>query len=127
VVYFYSVISIEKIGKIYTSLLKEKGFEVIEAFNAHDANEIVKQEDINLVLLDIKVPEVDGSVLHEAIQLFHKKVKVIVASVYPVDEQKSTIRDATDYYDKSQGAETLLEKVKKALNDAAVKKNTYSR
>lgn len=50
-----------------------------------------------------------------------------MASVYPVDKQKSIITDATDYYDKSQGAEVLLTKIKKALNDAAVEKNTYSR
>lgn len=70
---------------------------------------------MDLILLDIKMPEVDGPALFEVIQLFHKKAKVIVTSVYPLDEQKRIIAEATDYYDKSQGLDKLIEKVKKTL------------
>lgn len=111
----------EKVRRIYSRLLTIEGFEVIEAQDADCANEILKKDDIDLVLLDIKMPIVDGSILYEIMQLFHKKVKVIVASVYPLDEQKRIIKGATDYYDKSEGIDLLLTKVKRVLRDGSVK------
>lgn len=110
----------EKIRKIYNNLLTAEGFQVIEATDAVGANEILKRDNVNLVLLDIKMPQVEGDVMYEIIQSFHKKVKVIVASVYPLDEQKRIITGAADYYDKSQGTEVLLAKVRKVLQEGAI-------
>lgn len=61
--------------------------------------------------------ETDGSILYEVIRSFHRKAKVIIASVYSLIEQHEIIHDALDYYDKSQGIDILLAKVKKALED----------
>lgn len=115
----------EKVRRIYSRLLTIEGFEVIEAQDADCANNILKKDDIDLVLLDIKMPIVDGSMLYEIMQLFHKKVKVIVASVYPLDEQKRIIRGATDYYDKSEGIDLLLTKVKRVLKDVPIEKSAH--
>ncbi len=109
-----------KVRKIYSKFLTTEGFKVFEARDADTANEVLKKEDIDLVLLDIKMPEVDGSIMYEVMQLFHREVKIIVASVFPVDEQKRLIFGATDYYDKSEGIETLLTKIKKALRDGPI-------
>lgn len=105
----------KKILDIYSRLLTPEGFDVVECTNADHANEILKGGDIDLVLLDIKMPDVDGSEFHEVIQLFYERVKVIVTSVFSLDEQKKLIQDAFDYYDKSQGIDVLLEKIKNAL------------
>lgn len=67
------------------------------------------------MLLDIKMPEVNGTILYDIISVFHKGIKVIVSSVYPLDDQKSLIKGAVDYYDKSEGIKVLKEKVKRAL------------
>lgn len=106
-----------KIRQIYNNLLTPEGFEVIEASNAASANEILKEKKIDLILLDIKIPEVDGAVMYEVIQLFHKKVRVIVSSVYPVEDQRQIIIGAIDYHDKSQGTEILITKIKNALKE----------
>jgi DNA-binding NtrC family response regulator len=115
----------KKIRRIYAVLLKSEGFKVAEASNAQSANEILKWEEIDLTLLDIKMPEVDGGIMYEIIQAFHKKSKVIVTSVYPLDDQKNLIAGANDYYDKSQGIEILLNKIKKVLKDEP-KKNSHN-
>lgn len=109
----------ERMRRIYARLLTLEGFNVIESPDAMDANELLKRERVDLVLLDIKMPEVDGSILYEAIRMFHKKIKVIVASVYPIDEQKRIIEGAADYYDKSQKIDLLLSKIKQVLDDGA--------
>jgi len=107
----------ERIREIYTKLLTDEGFSVMAAPNVWDANEILKKDQIDLVLLDIKMPQADGSVLYDAMQLFHRESRVIVTSVYALDEQKRIIKEAADYFDKSQGLEILLTKVKNILKN----------
>ena len=43
--------------KIY---LMADGYQVFEAYNGREALEILKKEDIHLVLMDIMMPEMDG-------------------------------------------------------------------
>ncbi|MBU1147379.1 MAG: response regulator [Candidatus Omnitrophica bacterium] len=112
----------EKIRKIYKDLLIDKGYYVIEAANANIANEELLREEIDLVLLDIKMPKIDGGVMYDVIRMFHRKCKVIVTSVYPLDEQMKIIPEAEGYHDKSEGTEVLLAKVKILLEDGAPNK-----
>jgi len=104
-----------RIRSIYSQLLSGKGFKVFEAANADQANEIVKHEDIDLVVLDIKMPEVQGDIFFEVLRCFHRFCKVIVSSVYPLNEQKRMIIGADDYYDKSEGFWVLIGKINKVL------------
>ena len=104
----------EKVRRVYNAMLKNEGFDVIEAPDVIQASCILNKEPVDIMLLDINMPQVYGSVFYEVMQNFHKKVKVIVASVYSVDEQKKMIKGAEDYYDKAQGIDLLLEKIKKA-------------
>ena len=103
----------ERIRKIYSNLLISENFEVFEASNANEANKVLGKEDIDLILLDIKMKEIDGTELYKVMHLFYWKTKVIVASVYSLYEQKQMIPDADGYYDKSQGTGILLELVNK--------------
>jgi len=105
----------EKVRKLYAQLLREEGYDVLEARDCARASDLLNKKKIDLVLLDIKLPVVYGSILYEFMQTFHQGVKVIVSSVYPLDEQKVIVRGAADYYDKSHGTETLLTKIKRAL------------
>ena len=106
-----------RIRKMYNTLLISEGFETYEAQNAQETREILKKVNIDLILLDINVGDIAGNELYEIIRLFHKQCKVIVTSVYPLDEQKKLIQGATDYYDKAQGIDILLTKVEKVLRD----------
>lgn len=84
------------------------GFEVITAANATEANDLLVRNKFDIVLLDIKMAEVDGSVLFGIIRTFHKNVKVVISSVYSIDEQKERIQGADAYFDKSDGKDALL-------------------
>lgn len=109
----------ERIREIYVRLLTSEGYHVMEASSAVDANEILKRENFDLMLLDIKMPNVNGSVIYDVIEQFHRNLKVIVASVYPLDVQKRMIPDAYDYYDKSQGINLLVRKINRALGNGS--------
>ena len=105
----------DRIRNIYVRLLTLEGYKVTGAQTALDAHDILKRESMDLILLDIKMPKVSGSVVYDVIEQFHRNLKVIVASVYPLEIQKRAVPGAWDYYDKSEGIEILLNKVKMAL------------
>jgi len=92
----------------YQTLFEGCGFQVSTASNATEANELLVRNRFDIVLLDIKMAEVDGAVLFGIIKTFHKDVKVVVSSVYSTDEQKERIKGADAYFDKSDGNTFLL-------------------
>lgn len=104
----------------YRRLLWHYGFEVLTASNATEANDLLVRNKFDFVLLDIKMAEVDGSVLFGIIRTFHKNVKVIVSSVYSIDQQKEKIKDADAYFDKSDGKDVLLEVISSLLDDPSI-------
>ena len=97
-----------RIRDTYRRLFWHYGFEVLTASNATEANDLLVRNKFDIVLLDIKMAEVDGSVFFGIIRTFHKNVKIVVSSVYSIDEQKERIQDADAYFDKSDGKDVLL-------------------
>ena len=104
----------ERIRRIYAQLFHAIGltiFDVFEASNADEAKEIITRHKLDLILLDIKMPHVDGAKMFELIKGLDQRPEIVVASVYPVEKQKKVIPFADSYYDKSEGPIKLLEKV----------------
>jgi DNA-binding response OmpR family regulator len=101
----------ERIRNVYVKILEREGFHMLSAATANDATELLLRNPVDLILLDINMIEVDGSILYEIAQTFHKNTKVIVSSVYPLEDQKTLIKDAADYYDKSDSIKVLIQKV----------------
>jgi DNA-binding NtrC family response regulator len=105
----------QRIRRIYKGLLERQGYKVIDVSNIVDARKYLKAVPIDLVLLDINMGEFSGDVLYEISRAFHRNVKIIVSSVYPTEDQKRTMPDAMDYFDKSEGNRVLLNKVARSL------------
>lgn len=102
----------DRIRKTYNRVFTKEGYCVLEARNANEADDIIESTKVDLMLLDLKMPEVNGEVVYDVAKLFQRGLKVIVSSVYPLDEQKQMIGDATDYFDKSEGIQVLKKKVR---------------
>jgi len=105
----------DKIRSVYTTVLKREGFNVFGAANAEDAHSILLKNPVDLILLDINLPKIDGTTLYKLIHTFYPHAKIIVSSVYPLEDQKILVQGATDYYDKSDSIKVLLHKVKDVL------------
>lgn len=104
----------KRIREIYHKILKSLGVpaaHVFEAENAIIATSILGDNDIQLMLLDINLPAIDGVILYDVIKQYSKKTDIIIASVYPVEQQREICPGAKDYFDKSQGPYALLEKL----------------
>ncbi len=108
----------KKTRQIYRRLL-EKDFDILEAANGEEANLLlIREKGINLVLLDIRMPVVSGPSLFGIIKLYNPSAKVIVTSVYPLEDQRRAIGKADSYFDKSEGPEALLLRINRILPTA---------
>ena len=99
----------ESIRNMYYRIFSRRGFDVLRAANAMEAKDILVHKHVDILFLDIKMAEVEGDILFELIRTFHPHVKVVVSSVYPLEEQKERIKDADAYFDKSDSQDTLLQ------------------
>ena len=115
-----------RIGQSYTVLLTEEGFEVKHASSAQEATNLLIREHFDLVLLDINMPGVDGKVMYEIVREYDRNMKVIVSSVYPIEEQVQSILGASAYHNKSQGVDILVAKIKEVLDSKDAPKDTQA-
>ncbi len=106
-----------KIRKIYRKLLTEEDYSVLEAGSWEEITGVLlKDKEIDIILLDLDMPVVDGTAWFDLMRLYVPRAKVLVASVYSLEDQKRLIDDADGYFDKAQGTEALLSKLKEVLN-----------
>ena len=97
-----------KIREMYRQIFDSIGYDVVTAGNALDALSFLARNKFDVVLLDINMPKVDGSILFEAMKVSHKDVKVVVSSVYSIQEQQERIKGADGYFDKSDSKDVLV-------------------
>lgn len=106
-----------RIRGIYREALESEGYTVLEAKDWDSGTTLlVKHLDTDLVLLDINMPSMTGDALYSAIRLYNPKIRIVMFSVCPVDEQRRLVRKADDYFDKSDGVEVLMHKVRQVLS-----------
>ena len=81
------VIDDEKnIGKLIEMNLGKLGHEVLIADSAVHGLEIVKSQDLDLVFLDLRMPEIDGAELFKQIRQAKPEIQVIIVTGYPESE-----------------------------------------
>ncbi len=101
------------------ALLERLGYRVLEAVTGKEAVDIVESfdGDIDLALLDIKLPDMDGGRIYPIIKKARPDLKVIICSGYGIDGPAQEILDkgAQDFIQKPYSLSTLSEKLKKVL------------
>lgn len=105
----------KKIRSVYAKVMQRQGFRVMEAASIAEAYDRLLDRPADLVLLDINLPEVDGTLFYDIANVFCPKAKFIVTSVYPLEDQKKLIPGADDYYDKSDSLQELIGKVNRLM------------
>lgn len=109
----------EDISYIFLSnILKRASFEVLRAKNGQEAVDLCKeQEEINLVLMDINMPVMDGLEATRIIKTFRSKLPVIAVTAYTLNNTEHMARDAgcDDYLSKPVHKETLISSITKHL------------
>ena len=98
-------------------LLARKGYDVLTASSGQEALEILKARTIHVVILDVKMPGMDGIETLKQIKAFYPLVEVIMLTGHAtvesaVDGLKS---GATDYLMKPTDVNDLIEKALEAF------------
>ncbi|MDZ7820509.1 MAG: response regulator [Candidatus Marinimicrobia bacterium] len=97
-------------------ILKPEGFEIITARNGREAiKQCEEHPGIAAVLMDIKMPEMDGEKAVSEIKKLNPKIPVIAQTAYALDEERATILNAgfDDYLAKPIRKEDLLDTIRK--------------
>ncbi|MDR3288927.1 MAG: response regulator [Peptococcaceae bacterium] len=81
----------EGIRALLKTLLDDLGYQVQTVSNGCEAVELIQKETPQLVLMDLKMPELDGIQVMEAIRAEHPELPVILITGYMQDRQ---IQDA---------------------------------
>ena len=100
-------------------MLERIGYRILLARTGKEAVEIVRtfDGDIDLAILDIVLPDMEGGQVYPLIMEARPDLKVIVSSGYSVDGPGQEILDAgaQDFIQKPFSLETLSEKLNKVL------------
>lgn len=105
----------ENIRLLYKEELQDEGFEVDLAENGYEAIEKVRAKDYDLVVLDIKMPGMDGIKTLTEIKSIKKDLPVILCSAYSEYKQDLTSWVSEEYVVKSADTTELKQKIKALL------------
>ncbi len=97
---------------LYTDELVDAGFEVRPIESGKEAIDSVKKERPNVVVLDIKLQDIEGLRVLEAIKEFDRSIPVILNSAYAIYKSDFASWMADDYIVKTSNVSELVRKVK---------------
>ena len=100
--------------------LSGKGYEVKTVSNGKEGIEILEKEPFKLVLLDLKMPDMDGIEVLQKIKASWPETNVIMITGYSTVDSaiKSLKLGAFNYIEKPFTPETLIEAVKEVFESA---------
>jgi two-component system nitrogen regulation response regulator NtrX len=108
----------ESICQALGGILTDEGYEVMKAGSGEDAMRLIEEEQPNLVLLDIWLPEMDGIEVLKAIKLSYPQIQVVMMSGHGTIETavKATKLGAFDFIEKPLSLEKVILVVNHALD-----------
>ncbi len=103
---------------VLKELLSEENYEVVTAGNALEALETFKESDFDLVLTDMKMPQMDGIELLERIRSINNEIPVIVMTAYATVEKavEAMKKGAFDYITKPFRNDEIKLDIRKAID-----------
>jgi CheY-like chemotaxis protein len=92
--------------------------EIIWARNGRETIDIVENEDIDLVLMDIQMPEIDGFEALKSIRGKHPDIPIVAITAFAVrgDKEKGLRAGFNDYLSKPVSRKTLMEAIVKLFS-----------
>ena len=106
----------EDLVSILAERLALRGFQVEEATCGADALRHVREDDFSLLILDVKMPGIDGLALMAQIKQGHPDLPVILFTGHGcvADAKRGMAEGAFDYIMKPINIDELIEKIRNA-------------
>ncbi|MBN1637281.1 MAG: PAS domain S-box protein [Deltaproteobacteria bacterium] len=110
----------EMITEVASAMLKQLGYQALAAHNGMQAVEIYKQnqDKIDLVILDMIMPEMGGSETFEQLRQINSSIKVILSSGYSLNGQALAIieKGCNGFIQKPFNMNDLSQKIREVLD-----------
>ena len=96
-------------------MLEKLGFSVLTAMNGREAQDVYKnnQNDIDLVILDMILPDMGAADTYEGLRSINPAIKVLLSSGYGVDQRTNELlsRGCVGFIQKPFNLKGLSEKI----------------
>ena len=114
-----------KIRETIKSYLQNEGFDIVEGEDGNSAIPLVKNHSVDLILLDVMMPNMDGFQALREIRYFRKKMPVIMltAKSEEIDKLLGLEMGADDYITKPFSMRELVARIKTVLRRSEPDKN----
>lgn len=111
---------------LVTFLLEKHGIEVVAARDGHSGIEMANRLELDLILLDIQLPGIDGYAVARAIRANERLVSLPIVAVtsYAMvgDRERCLEAGCTDYIEKPIQAERFIQQIAVHLPPGAVRR-----
>jgi DNA-binding response OmpR family regulator len=105
----------EHLRELYKEELTDEGYEIAIASNGLEAIEIIKKEWVDLIIMDISMPEMDGIVTLGKLIADERKIPVIIYTAYSNYKSNFMTWTAAAYLTKSSNLDELKKKINNLL------------
>lgn len=109
-------------GRLFRAVLEGEGYTVSVAKNGMEALEIMDKEVIDLVVLDVMMPEMDGYEFTKILRDANNTLPILMISAkqMPEDKHRAFLVGADDYMTKPVDEEEMLLRIKALLRRAKI-------
>lgn len=76
------------VRKLMNAVLKREGYDVVTAENGREALEVLEVQHIDLIILDIMMPEMDGYEFAEELKEADNRIPILMATAKQLPEDK---------------------------------------
>jgi DNA-binding NtrC family response regulator len=107
------------IRDLLDTLLRRKGYDVVVAENGREGLKVFRRERPDVVVLDLKMPVMDGLTVLQEIRTLDptKPVIILTGAGTPEAEQQARALGVTEFVEKEFSLHRLGDSLKRLLND----------
>ncbi len=118
----------EGLRKGLEEMMREEGYDVVAVENGKLALEKLKEEDFDVILTDLVMPEISGMDLLTEVKRIKPEVKVIIITAFAtIDSAVEAIKKgASDYIEKPFKINEVQNTVRKVLEEAKFERQSRS-
>ena len=108
--------------KLMKTIISNNGYKAFTAENGKDALALLDREHIDLIILDIMMPEMDGYEFTKSLRCCNNNLPIIMVSAkqLPKDKKKGFLVGTDDYMTKPVDEEEMLLRIKALLRRSAI-------